>query len=75
MTIIGAIRNAVEAGELKEPFTVGDVAAVIRTYGYGSLQACVSRYSRQGVSGTVPVLLRVSPGLYCLARHAGAVPD
>ncbi len=68
MTIIEAIRAAVEAGRLQEPFTVADVAAVLEGFQYGSLQAALSRYSRPGPGQAEAPLSRVERGKYCLAR-------
>ncbi len=68
MTIIEAIQSAVEAGKLREPFTLQEVAAVIKEYVYGSLQAALSRHSRQGRKRLDPPLCRLGPGLYCLAQ-------
>ena len=74
MTILQAIRAAVEAGTLREPFTVRDVAAVLKEhyFSYGSLQAGLSRYSRQAPA---PALHRVGRGQYRLAaRRRNASP-
>ena len=66
MTFLQAIRDAVEAGTLQEPFRVRDVAAALQEhhFSYGTLQAELSRYSRQALA---PALRRVGRGLYRLA--------
>jgi hypothetical protein len=68
MTIIEAIQAAVAFGTLREPFAVADVAAVIKEYQYGSIQAALSRYSRGGGGQAEPPLTRIEPGRYCLTR-------
>lgn len=74
MTIIEAIQAAVESGRLQEPFTVADVAATLKEYQYGSLQAALSRYSRLGRRPSDPPLRRIGPGQYRLARRPGRPP-
>ncbi len=70
MTILEAIRSAVERGELTQPFDVNDVAAALKDHCFspGSLQATLSRSSRPDGHGPEPPLRRVGPGMYRLTR-------
>jgi len=68
VTILQAIRAAIEAGNLREPFTARDVGEALGKYhfSYGSLQASLTRYSRGGPDAA---LRRVARGLYQLAQR------
>ncbi len=69
MTILQAIRAAVDAGTLQEPFTARDVAAAVKEhhFSYGSLHASLAHYSRGGPDRP---LRRVARGTYRLGRPA-----
>ncbi len=68
MTILQAIRAAVEAGKLQEPFTAREVAAALEEhhFSYGSLQASLARYSRRTPD---PPMRQVARGRYRLASR------
>ena len=68
MTILQAIRAAVETGKLQEPFTARDVAAALEEhhFSYGSLQASLTRYSRRRPD---PPMRQVARGRYQLTRR------
>ncbi len=68
MTILQAIRAAVEDGKLQELFTARDMVAALEEHHFssGSLQNSLSTYSRQGPDAP---LRRVGRGTYRLRRH------
>ncbi len=66
MTILQAIRAAVAAGALRQPFGAGEVAAALREHHFspGSFPTCLARYSQ----GPDAPLRRVGPGAYRVRR-------
>ena len=77
MTILDAIREAVEAENLREPFSAGDAAAALQGYGFslGSVQVTLRRYSRPGGNRAAPPIRRVGKGKYRLAQTNRGGPD
>ncbi len=69
MTILEAIRAAVEAGRLQQPFRAEDAAEALREHHYsrGSIAVTLASYSRRGPRQPNPSLRRVARGQYRLA--------
>ena len=74
MTILEAIRAAVVAGRLEQPFSAKDVAEALREHLYsrGSIAVTLARYSRQGSAQPNPPLRRIVRGQYRLAPQTFA---
>jgi hypothetical protein len=76
MTILNAIRAAVEGGRLQEPFSAKDVAEALRDlhFSAGSIPASLAQYSRRRPNQPDPPLRRLAPGQYRLAFRTSASP-
>ncbi len=77
MSILEAIRAAVKAGRLEQPFSAEGVAEALREHLYsrGSIAVILARYSRPGPAQPNPPLRRSARGLYQLAtRNPACTP-
>ena len=78
MTILEAIRAAVEAGRLQQPFSAENAAEALREHLYsrGSIAVTLARYSRPTPAQPNPPLRRIARGQYRLApRTFGSNPS
>ena len=71
MPIIDDILEAIQGGEVSEPFSAGDLARALRgkSWSSGSFAALLSKYA-QAAETSLPLFVRVSRGRYRLAPTA-----